>query len=220
MTQVALIGGTGLVGREAARRLWASGEVGLVSFVRREPKARYERKISFERLLHDGISTLEMEQIDIAICCLGTTMKQAGSKGGFRRIDHDYVMAFAKAALKLGARQFILVSSVGAKRGSSTYYLSVKGEVEVAVSKLGFERVDVIRPGLLIGNRKQRRLGERMAQIIVPRLHWLMRGPLRRYRATRADTVARAIVELTGATDPGRYLYENQQLDILDQGFA
>lgn len=211
-----MIGGTGLVGRETSRRLWASGEVNLTSFVRHAPKARYERKISFEQLLHDGGEHLGMSHIDVAICCLGTTMKDAGSKGGFRRVDHDYVLAFAKAAQRLGARQFILVSSVGAKRSARTYYLSVKGEVEAAVARLGFERVDVIRPGLLLGNRRKPRLGERLAMLVMPMVQPLLRGPLARYRATRADTVARAIVSLVGAAGQGRFLYENPQLDLVD----
>ncbi len=216
MIEVALIGGTGLVGRETARRLWASGDVSLTSFVRQAPRARYERKISFEQLLHDGGDHLGMPHIDVAVCCLGTTMKDAGSKGGFRRVDHDYVLAFAKAAQRLGARQFILVSSVGANRSARTYYLAVKGEVEAAVARLGFERVDVIRPALLLGNRRRPRLGERLAMLAMTLVRPLLRGPLTRYRATRADTVARAIVSLVGAGGRGRYLYENPQLDLVD----
>lgn len=216
MIDVALIGGSGLVGREVSRRLWASGEVGLCSFVRHEPKARYERRMSFEQLLHNGGAAMGIERLDVAITCLGTTMKDAGSKGAFRRVDHDYVLAFASAAKRLGARQFILVSSVGAKRSSSNYYLSVKGEIEAAVAKLGFERVDVIRPGLLLGNRRQVRLGERIAAVIMPLLRPVLRGGLARYRATPADLVARAIVDLVGAEARGHYLYENPQLDLVD----
>lgn len=212
-----MIGGSGLVGREVSRRLWASGEVSLASFLRREPKARYERKLSFERLLHDGGDALGLDHVDVAISCLGTTMKDAGTRGGFRRVDHDYVLAFAKAAKRLGARQFVLVSSVGAKRSSSNYYLSVKGEIEAAIAKLGFERLDVIRPGLLLGNRRKPRLGERIGMLFMPLLRPLLRGKLARYRSTRADTVARAIVDLTGAEAPGRFLYENPELDIVEQ---
>lgn len=216
MIDVALIGGSGLVGREVSRRLWASGEVSLGSFVRHEPRARYERRMSFEALLRDGAAALGTEHVDVAISCLGTTMKDAGSKGGFRRVDHDYVLAFAMAARRLGARQFILVSSVGASRSSRNYYLSVKGEIELAVARLGYERVDVIRPGLLLGNRRQSRLGERIGMLILPRLRPLLRGRLARYRATRADLVARAIVGLVGAAGRGNYLYENPQLDLVD----
>lgn len=216
MIDVALIGGSGLVGREVSRRLWASGEVNLSSFVRHEPRTRYEHRLSFEKLLRDGGEALGQSHIDVAISCLGTTMRDAGTRGGFRRVDHDYVLAFATAAKRLGARQFILVSSVGARRSSGNYYLSIKGEIEAAVAKLGFERLDVIRPGLLLGNRRQSRLGERIATLFMPLLKPLLRGRLSRYRATRADLVARAIVDLTGAEAPGQFLYENAQLDLVD----
>lgn len=215
MIDVVMVGGSGLVGKKTAARLAARDDVRLLSLVRRVPHAGYERQMSFERLLHDGREALETDHVDVAISCLGTTMRQAGSKGAFRRVDFDYVHAFARAAQRLGARQFILVSSVGASRSSGNYYLSVKAEIEAAVAKLGFERVDVIRPGLLIGTRKEFRLGERLASLALPLLHPLLRGANARYRATRADTVARAIADLVGAEAPGRFLYENPQLEML-----
>lgn len=212
---VALIGGSGLVGKKVVQRLIAREDIAFASYVRRDPHIRYERKISFEALLHDGGTALGVDHIDVAISCLGTTMKQAGSKGAFRRVDFDYVRAFAQAAHRLGARQFILVSSVGASTRTSNYYLSVKAEIEAAVMKLGFERVDIIRPGLLLGTRREFRFGERLSTYLVPLLHPLLRGRFARYRATRSETVARAIAELVGAEPGGHYLYENPQLDLV-----
>lgn len=215
MSDVVLIGGTGLVGKKAAARLAVRDDVRLVSYVRRIPHVRYERQLSFEGLLHDGGEALGVDHVDVAISCLGTTMRQAGSKGAFRRVDFDYVYAFAKAARRLGARQFILVSSVGASRSTSNYYLSVKGEIEAAVAKLDYPRVDVIRPGLLLGHRREFRPGEGFARLVMPLLNPLLVGGLRRYRGTRAETVARAIDDLVGADGDGRFLYENPQLDLL-----
>ena len=215
MIDVMMIGGTGLVGKKAAARLAALDDVSLTSFVRRPPHAHYERQLSFEALLRNGSEVLGIEQADVAISCLGTTMREAGSKGAFRRIDFDYVHAFARAARRFGVRQFILVSSVGATRSTSSFYLSVKGEVEAMVARLGFDRVDVIRPGLLMGTRREVRLGERLAGYAMPLVHPLLRGQHARYRATRSDTVARAIVDLVCAGSPGRFLYENPQLDLV-----
>ncbi len=215
MTNVLLIGGSGLVGRKVAQRLAARPDIALTSLVRREPHARYERQFDFEMLLHNGSEALGVDQADVAISCLGTTMRAAESKGAFRRIDHDYVRAFAQAALRYGARQFILVSSVGATRRTSNYYLATKAEIEASILKLGFERVDIIRPGLLLGTRREFRLGERVATWLVPLLHPLLRGQLARYRATHSDTVARAISELIGAETAGSFLYENPQLDLV-----
>lgn len=210
-----MIGGSGLVGRKAAARLSARDDVRLLSYVRRVPHAGYERQLSFEGLIHDGREALGIGHADVAVSCLGTTMWQAGSKGAFRRVDYDYVHAFAQAARRLGARQFILVSSVGATRSTSNYYLSVKAEIEAAIAKLGFERLDVIRPGLLLGTRRGLRLAERLAGYAMPLLHPFLRGANARYRATKSDTVARAIADLVGADEPGRFLYENPELDVL-----
>lgn len=215
MIDVALIGGSGLVGKKVAQRLAARDDIAFVSFVRRDPHSRYERQLEFEALLHDGGDILGVRHIDVAISCLGTTMKAAGSKGAFRRVDYDYVRAFAQAARRYGARQFILVSSVGARRDASNYYLAVKAEAEAAILKLGYERVDIIRPGLLLGTRAEVRPGERLATYLVPLLHPFLHGRNARYRATQSKTVARAIVELTGAAAPGHFLYENPELDIV-----
>ena len=215
MIDAIMIGGSGLVGRKAAARLAVRDDLRLLSFVRRVAHAGYERQLSFEGLLHDGREALGVERADIAVSCLGTTMRQAGSRGAFRRVDYDYVYAFAQAALRLGARQFILVSSVGAARSASSYYLSVKGEIETAVAKLGFERLDVIRPGLLLGTRRELRLAERLGGYAMPLLHPFMRGANARYRATPSEVVARAIADLAGAEAPGRFLYENPQLEVL-----
>jgi uncharacterized protein YbjT (DUF2867 family) len=215
MIDVIMIGGSGLVGKKAAARLAVRDDVRLLSFVRRMTRAGYERQLSFEGLIHDGREALGIERADVAVSCLGTTMKQAKSHGAFRRVDYDYVYAFAQAARRLGARQFILVSSVGATRSTSNYYLSVKAEIEAAIAKLGFERLDVIRPGLLLGTRRELRLTERLAGYAMPLLHPFLRGANARYRATKADAVARAIADLVGAEAPGQFLYENPQLEVL-----
>lgn len=218
MTHVIMIGGSGLVGKKAAARLAVAEGISFTSFVRRAPHASYERRVSFEDLLRHGREALGISGADIAISCLGTTLRQAGSRGAFRRVDFDYVHAFARAALRLGARQFILVSSVGATRRTSNFYLSVKGEIEAAVARLGFERVDVIRPGLLLGTRREMRPAERFAARVMPLVHPLLRGANARYRATPSDIVARAIADLVRAEMHGRFLYENPQLEVLQQG--
>ena len=215
MIDVVMIGGSGLVGARAAVRLAARDDVRLASFVRLPGAASYERALNFEALLHEGGEALGIERADVAVSCLGTTMRVAGSKGAFRRVDFDYVHAFAKAARRYGTRQFILVSSVGATRSTGSYYLSIKAEIEAAIAKLDFDRVDVIRPGLLLGARAEFRAGERLATLVMPLLNPFLRGGAARYRATPAETVARAITDLTAAMAPGRFLYENPQLDVV-----
>jgi len=215
VTDIAMIGGTGLVGRKLARRLAAWDDVRLTSFVRREPAAPYERSVDFEGLLHGGGDLLDVERVDVAISCLGTTMKAAGSKGAFRRVDYDYVYAFARAMRRLGARQFILVSSVGASRRSSSYYLALKAQIESAVRRMGFERVDIVRPGLLIGRRVELRPAERMAMTMAALLKPVLRGRAGRYRAIEATKVAAAIDALAGQERTGSFIHHDPDLEEL-----
>jgi uncharacterized protein YbjT (DUF2867 family) len=210
-----MIGGTGLVGRKLARRLSTWEDVRLTSFVRRESATSYERYLDFEALLHGGGDLLGVDHIDVAISCLGTTMKAAGSKGAFRRVDYDYVYAFARVARRLGARQFILVSSVGASRRSSSYYLALKAQIESAVRRMGFERVDIIRPGLLLGQRSERRPAERAAAVIARVLRPVLNGRSGWYHAIEASMVAAAIDALAGQTRGGAYVHHDPDLEGL-----
>lgn len=143
-------------------------------------------------------------RLDCFICALGSTLKAAGSQDAFAAIDRDLVLALAGIARRHGARQAIVVSSVGAAAHSPSFYLRVKGEMEAGIEKLGFERVDFLQPGLLLGERTgASRPGERIAQMLNPLLNPLLLGSLRPYRAIRAETVAAALVALAGRKGSG-----------------
>jgi len=212
MTHVLLAGSTGLIGNLVRARLAAQPNVDLVSLVRRGSPAAGEA-VDFEQLRDAPeavLRPLAPAGLDVAISCLGTTIRTAGSETAMFRVDHDYVLAVAKGARALGARQFILVTSVGA--GGPGFYLKTKGAIEQAVAGLGFERVDLIHPGMLLGERSERRpleaIGQRAAAWLTP----VMVGPLSRYGAIPAATVAAAIVALTGQAGVGRHLRENAEL--------
>lgn len=210
--RVLLAGSTGLVGRGVCSRLSANTCVQLVSLVRRPSRAS-DRKIDYERLCESPEAVLRPfapEGIDLAISCLGTTIRAAGSQSAMFRVDHDYVLAVARGALALGARQFILVSSAGA--GGPGFYLRTKGAIERAVCAVGFARVDLMRPGFLLGDRDEGRFWEAIAQRMFTVLAPVMRGPDSRYGAISADTVARAIASIVGATGDGRHIHENEAM--------
>ncbi|GAA4011169.1 hypothetical protein GCM10022280_05850 [Sphingomonas swuensis] len=158
---------------------------------------------------------LKGERIDVGISTLGSTRKSAGSWAAFEAVDRHAVVAFAKACRKAGARQFLLVSSSGADFGSRNDYLRLKGEVEQAVTALGFERVDVLRPGLLLGERAERRTAEGLAQAAAPLLNLLLRGGLERYAAIEAETVARAMAALAGRPGTGLFVHHNREIRAL-----
>lgn len=153
--------------------------------------------------------------LDAFVSCLGTTIKTAGSRAAFMAVDRDLVLSLAHLAFDRGARQAILVSSVGADPQSGNFYLRVKGEAEEALAQIGFGRVDMLQPGLLLGNRAERRPGEALAQGLAPLANRLLRGRFRRYRAIEADAVARAIVRLLELQPPGRFTHAHDAIQAL-----
>jgi len=149
------------------------------------------------------------------LCCLGTTLKAAGSRAAFEAVDHGLVLRLARIARELGAHQAILVSSVGADPDSGNFYLSVKGRAERDLQALGFAQVDILRPGLLIGPRAEHRPGEALAQRFAPLFNPLLVGPLARYSSIPAASVARAAVALIGRPGAGVELHEYRELRAL-----
>lgn len=213
---VLLAGSTGLVGALVRTRLATRRDIDLISLVREGADAA-GHEVDFEQLCATPgalLSPLAPDGLDVAISCLGTTIRAAGSEQAMFRVDHDYVLAVARGARLLGARQFILVSSVGA--GGPGFYLQTKGAIEAAVSQLGFERVDIVRPGVLVGHRSERRPLEAIGQRVLTALAPLMGGPLTRYAAVPAETVADAIYNLIDQPGSGRHVHENTQLRRLD----
>ena len=151
---------------------------------------------------------------DVAISCLGTTWNKSGrSEAAFRAVDLELVLAFAAAARKAGARHMISVSSVGASAKSAGFYLRTKGEAEDRLRQLGFERLDILRPGLLVGERGgERRLGERVGIMLSPLTDALLQGSLRRYRSIDSQAVAVAIANLAANGGQGTFIHENDAI--------
>ena len=132
--------------------------------------------------------------VDDIFCCLGTTIRKAGSRDAFRRVDLDYPLQAARLGRAAGAQRFLLVTAGGADPSSRVFYNRVKGEVEGAVAGVGYPRTVILRPSLLLGEREESRPGERVAEWVMRPLGPLMRGPLARYRPVEAERVARAMV--------------------------
>ncbi len=153
----------------------------------------------------------------VAISCLGTTWNKSGkNEAAFRAVDLDLVLAFAAAAQKAGARHMISVSSVGASAKSAGFYLRTKGDAEEGLRQLGFERLDILRPGLLTGERGgERRLGERIGIMVSPITDALLHGPFRRYRSIDSGIVAKAIANLAISGGQGDFIHENDAIAAL-----
>jgi uncharacterized protein YbjT (DUF2867 family) len=149
---------------------------------------------------------------DQVFICLGTTMKKAGSRDAFRRVDLDAVVAAAESALSAGARDAFLVSSVGADPTARGFYLRTKGEAEAAMAALPFRSVQIARPSVLTGHRREFRPAERVGILLAGLLTPLMLGSARRYRPIPAERVARALVVIARDPRPGVHVYESERL--------
>lgn len=213
--RVLLTGVTGLVGGQVMEAAIGRREVRIVGLSRREvplPQgARMEMLVADPALWSESIAAIAP---DAAICALGTTWRKAGEdESAFRAVDQELVLAVARAARAAGARNFVLVSSVGADRGSRAFYLRVKGEVEAALRPLGFHRLDILRPGLLRGPRgADRRAGERLAILASPITDLLLHGSRRRYRSIDARFVARAALQCALEKARGVFVHDNDAI--------
>lgn len=166
-------------------------------------------------ILADFVALPPLPPADVAICALGTTIRVAGSQAAFRAVDYDAVLAFARAAQAAGVSRFVVVTAVGADAGSGVFYSRVKGEVERDLTALGFARLDIIQPGLILGPRAERRPVEAFFQAAMPVLNPLLAGGLARYGGIPAETVAAAIVALAHRVVPGRFIHQNRALAAL-----
>ncbi|ANU07521.1 NAD(P)H-binding protein [Paraurantiacibacter namhicola] len=207
-----VVGATGLVGGRAIEEAQRLREFHLLALSRRELGLPLGTRI--EVLLADPAnwpSAIAQLQPDVVICALGTTWAKSGQdEAAFRAVDQYLVLAVAKAAKAAGAQRFVLVSSVGADLATSNFYLRVKGEVERDIGKVGFDRLTILRPGLLRGPRGgERRVLERLGIILSPLTNLFLHGQYRKYRSIDGRVVARAALQACLDKRKGRFVLEN-----------
>jgi len=215
--RILVSGATGMVGELLLRQLCASPKVSAITSVgRRAAAVSSDKLVQLEGPVETWPALLEGGVHDAAVSTLGTTIRDAGSQSAFAAIDHDAVLSFARSARACGARQFLMVSSVGAHAASRNFYLSTKGKAEASVANVGFDRLDILRPGLLRGARKgPLRLGEKLAMIFSPVSDLLTPNVLSRYRSTQAHVVAASMLRLTGEERRGVFIHHNDEMDAL-----
>lgn len=216
MTRILLAGATGMVGRQVATIMSApsiDGELHVIS--RRQINGLDSSAI--QHIVEPANWTSPIIEVapQVIISCLGTTIKSAGSKSAFTGVDFDLITLVGQAARAAGTRHMILVSSVGANASSANFYLSIKGKTENAIRALGFERLDIIRPGLLRGIRENARTGESLGIMLSPLTDVMMQGPFRRYRSIDGGIVAKAIANLSVAGGQGTFIHENDSITEL-----
>jgi uncharacterized protein YbjT (DUF2867 family) len=211
---VLLAGASGVVGKNALDVLLDAPDIARVFAVTRRPLGREHPRLANRIVQFDNIEAqLKGTTCHVAVCCLGTTIRQAGSQQAFRKVDVDYVLAFARTAKAAQAQRFIVVSSASADPGSKNFYLRTKGEMEHALAAVGFASLDILQPGPLLALRSQMRPLELAALLFMPLVNPLLRGERQAYRAISAKTVAAAIVGAIRSGRKGiqRYTYDGIQ---------
>jgi uncharacterized protein YbjT (DUF2867 family) len=210
MISILLLGATGLVGKEVLRQALADPRIArIVAPTRRtlpESHAKLENPIiDFDALPMDA----PWWGCDGAICTLGTTMKRAGSREAFRKVDHDYVLAGATLAKRHGAKAFALVSALGANPNASIFYPRVKGEVEQAVTALGFESLTILRPTFIGGERAERQVAERAFLTVLGAINPILP---RSMKLNPAPVIAQRLIEAALGAPPGRHVVSSGEL--------
>jgi uncharacterized protein YbjT (DUF2867 family) len=212
--RIAIAGSSGLVGSKLLNALLADSRVShVIALLRRSlnlPAPRLTEVLVQDLSETRGVA--ELLKADVYFCCLGTTIKTAGSQEAFRKIDYQAIVDFAGVARDNGARAFVLVSASGASPKSRIFYSRVKGETEEAVKALGFPSLTIARPGLLMGERKEHRAGESFATSLTRGLSKVLPKSLIARGATDVPRLARILLEQGLSARPGVHVLEPAQL--------
>jgi len=210
-SKVALLAGaTGLVGTTLLDILLESDDFSRVVAVTRRPLAREHPRLANRTVQFDKLaSQFAGFSCHSVFCCLGTTIRAAGSEEGFRKVDVDYVLALARVAQAAQAQRFIVLSSVGADAHSKNFYLRTKGEMEEALVKMNLTALDILQPSVLLGWRGELRPLELAATLLMPLVNPLLVGTYAIYRGIPVRTLALAMLGASRSARRGvnRYSY-------------
>lgn len=209
-----IFGATGLTGRFVTEMLSTDKRFSeVVAFVRK--KTNFNGSVIQIEFDTDNLSTVKSHIYgDYIFCCLGTTIKQAGSQENFRKVDLYLVEEIAKAARENNIASFTVVSSIGANAKSGNFYLRTKGQMEGGLKEAGFKDLHIMRPSMLLGMRPNSRPLEDAGKVLIKLATPLMIGKLKKYRPVHAADLARFMIE-TALTGHGSHIYES---DIILNG--
>ena len=189
-----IIGATGLVGKNLVLKLMDDSDFEKIRIFVRKPTEFVSSKLEEVITDFDAISSYKDLIVgDVLFSCLGTTLKQAGSKEKQKLVDYNYQLEFAEIAKKNGVENYVLISSTGADENSFFFYNKIKGELEVAIKKLNFKKVTIIQPSVLKGSRNDNRIGEELGAFVIDNLSTVFKF-LRKYRSIKGKQVARAMI--------------------------
>lgn len=214
-----LLGGSGLVGGHCLDYLLNDSYYTQVKVLVRRPLSVKHSKLIQHQVSFDKVKDhLDEIKANDVYCCLGTTIKKAGSQKAFRKVDYNYPKEIAVLSFANGAEQFLLISALGANPNSLVFYNRVKGEVEQAIARCGFQGFYIFRPSLLLGERQERRLSEEFMQKIFKWLSFGFMGVLKKYKPIEGKAVAFAMVKMAKERRRGKQIFESNDIQsIYDQ---
>lgn len=208
-----LVGATGLVGGLVLEQLLADTYFEKVIVLTRKSLGKSNAKLKEVLVDFNKLDDYTAEiKADAIFCCLGTTIKVAGSKEAFKKVDFEYPFKVAQLAKQNGSAKYLLITALGASKSSLIFYNQVKGELEEEVSKLNFDAFHILQPSLIIGERTESRTGEGIAQKLAPVFDALMIGGLKKYKSITATQIAKAMVHYAKLNDKGIFKHESDEL--------
>lgn len=194
MRTAIVAGASGLIGKELVQELIKSDQYRLIYIISRKKSRLVNEKIRELVIDFETISQLKFDEpIDDVFCTLGTTMKQAGSREDFKKVDYEYIVALANLGKRTGASKFLVISAMGANPKSSVFYNQVKGMTEEALKSAGFKQLVILRPSLLLGDRQEMRIAERWSGFFMKALSFLIPD---NYKAIQVEKVAHSMLKM------------------------
>lgn len=216
MKTALIAGSSGLVGSELLRLLESTPIYAKIHVIVRKRIDSESPKVVQHLIDFDKLHAFNPgEPVDHIFCTLGTTIKKAGTKENFRKVDYDYVHALGEKAIEWKAEKFMLVSALGANPKSRIFYNRVKGEIEIALGRLDFPHLFVFRPSLLLGDRTEHRSGEKAAINLYKVINPLFVGKLKKYKGIQAGQVARALLLAALKNEEKMKVFESDEMQDL-----
>lgn len=204
-----VVGSTGLIGSELLKLLEKDQSFTKITALVRKKTASVGTKVIEVKVDFGSLPVDLFETQDVVFCCLGTTIKKAGSKEAFRKVDYEYPLLTAKIAKEKGVEQFAIVTAMGANPQSKIFYNNVKGDIENALKNINFESLGIFRPSMLLGDRAEVRTGERIGQAVMKLFSWAIP---KNYKAIQAMSVAMAMVNFAKKNQKGNFIIENGEM--------
>ncbi|RYF87079.1 MAG: NAD-dependent epimerase/dehydratase family protein [Chitinophagaceae bacterium] len=206
-----VIGSTGLIGNHLVEFLTKDKTFSTIRTLVRRPIVNGNEKVEMKLVNfedHESVK-LAIDGSDAVFCAVGTTQKKVkGDKQAYRKVDYDIPVNAARFCAETGCPNFVLVSSVGAKSDSKNFYLKLKGDVEDAIQQFAIRNISIFRPSILLGNRSEKRTGEKLGQGLASFFAFMMLGKWEKYRPVEAEHVAKAMIQSAKEEERGRHIYE------------